>query len=124
MSNEVSAILCSLISGVVSWLVAKHTAKAEIEKLNATWAHEKDAAFEENFESMVAAVNFFIKYGDIQTFRVASEKVAIVRAQSYSPLAYEVDKLNDCLSLKNTNFAKIQDALSAVIETKRITNRH
>ena len=124
MSNEVSAILCSLISGVVSWLVAKHAAKAEIEKLKATWAHEKDAAFEENFESMVGAVNYFVKHGDIATFGTACKKVAAVRAQSTGVLAREVDKLNDCLDLRNINTAKMQEALSAVIEAKRIHNSH
>lgn len=45
-----------LASAGVSVYISKRTAKAEIEKLQAIWAHEKEAACDSDFDAMVAAV--------------------------------------------------------------------
>ena len=47
-----------LASAGVSVYISKRTAKAEIEKLRAIWAHEKEAACDSDFDAMVAAVSF------------------------------------------------------------------
>ena len=42
-----------LASAGVSVYISKRTAKAEIEKLRAIWAHEKEAASDSDFDAMV-----------------------------------------------------------------------
>ena len=51
-----------LASAGVSVYISKRTAKAEIEKLKAIWAHEKEAACDSDFDAMVAAVSLYAKY--------------------------------------------------------------
>ena len=46
-----------LASAGVSVYISKRTAKAEIEKLRAIWAHEKETACDSDFDAMVAAVS-------------------------------------------------------------------
>lgn len=62
-----------LASAGVSVYISKRTAKAEIEKLKAIWAHEKEAACDSDFDAMVAAVSLY----DMQSIRLP---------QTFSPL--------------------------------------
>lgn len=50
-----------LASAGVSVYISKRTAKAEIEKLKAIWAHEKEAACDSDFDAMVAAVSNYMQ---------------------------------------------------------------
>lgn len=124
MNTAFVAICCSVVSGVVSWLVARYTAKAEIERLEATWAHERSAAFESCFAEMVGAVTYFVNHCDVGSFKDAVAKVAAVRSQATGGLANAVDELSSLLTLRGGDNRRIQAALTAVIDRKRVSGSH
>ena len=71
-----------LASAGVSVYISKRTAKAEIEKLRAIWAHEKEAACDSDFDAMVAAVSLYAKYPAPANFQSATNAVGIYRAKA------------------------------------------
>ena len=57
-----------LASAGVSVYISKRTAKAEIEKLRAIWAHEKEAACDSDFDAMVPPFPYMQSIRLPQTF--------------------------------------------------------
>ena len=101
---------------------AKKTAKSEIEKLQAIWAHEKETTYDAEFDEMVAAVSLFIKHPASANYNAAVSKVGSYRSKSAGELAAMVDKLDALLDRHSLNYAEIDRALTAAIECKRKGN--
>ena len=102
-----------LASAGVSVYISKRTAKAEIEKLKAIWAHEKEAACDSDFDAMVAAVSLYAN------FQSATNAVGIYRAKATGEAAEKVDELSRLIVRECPNCAAVSDQLQAVIECKR-----
>lgn len=101
---------------------AKKAAKAEIEKLQTIWAHEKETAYDAEFDEMVAAVSLLVKHPAIANFTTAISKVGAYRSKATGELAEVIDKLNDLLDRGNLNYSEIEETLNAAIECKRKSN--
>lgn len=122
MKEIIISLGCAAISGIVAWIVAKQAAKAEIEKLQAIWAHEKETAYDTEFDEMVAAVSLLVKHPAIANFTTAISKVGAYRSKAPGELAEVIDKLNDLLDRGNLNYSEIEETLNAAIECKRKGN--
>lgn len=101
---------------------AKKAAKAEIEKLQTIWTHEKEIAYDAEFDEMVAAVSLLVKHPAIANFTTAISKVGAYRSKATGELAEVIDKLNDLLDRGNLNYSEIEETLNAAIECKRKGN--
>lgn len=122
MKETMISIGCAAISGFVAWIVAKQAAKAEIKKLQAIWAHEKETACDADFDKMVSAVSLYAKYPSPNGFHDATDAVAIYRAKATEEMAVEVDKLSGLIERFTPNCDAILEQLKAVIECKRKAN--
>lgn len=109
----------AIIAGIVSWGVAKIAAKAEIRKLRETWAHEKETAYDADFDNMVAAVSYFARFPSGSTVRSAIEKTAIFRSKASGELATVVDDITNILSRQCTDYSAILRKLDEAVELKR-----
>lgn len=101
---------------------AKKTAKSEIEKLQAIWAHEKETAYDTEFDEMAAAVSSFVKHPAPANFTVAVRKVGAYRSKATGELATQIDKLDALLERNGLNCTEIDRALTDAIEYKRKKN--
>lgn len=101
---------------------AKKAAKAEIEKLQTIWAHEKEIAYDAEFDEMVAAVSLLVKHPAIANFTTAISKVGAYRSKATGELAEVIDKLNNLLDRGSLNYSEIEETLNAAIECKRKDN--
>lgn len=108
-----------LASAGVSVYISKRTAKAEIEKLKAIWAHEKEAACDSDFDAMVAAVSLYAKYPSPANFQSATNAVGIYRAKATGEAVEKVDELSRLIVRECPNCTAVSDQLQAVIECKR-----
>lgn len=122
MKEIIISLGCAAISGIVAWIVAKQAAKAEIKKLQAIWAHEKETACDADFDKMVSAVSIYAKYPSPNGFHDATDAVAIYRAKATEEMAVEVDKLSGLVERVSPNCDAISKQLNAVIECKRKAN--
>lgn len=122
MKEIIISLGCAAISGIVAWVVAKQAAKAEIKKLQTIWAHEKETAYDAEFDEMVAAVSLLVKHPAIANFTTAISKVGAYRSKATGELAEVIDKLNDLLDRGNLNYSEIEETLNAAIECKRKGN--
>lgn len=122
MKEIIISLGCAAISGIVAWIVAKQAAKAEIKKLQTIWAHEKEIAYDAEFDEMVAAVSLLVKHPAIANFTTAISKVGAYRSKATGELAEVIDKLNDLLDRGNLNYSEIEETLNAAIECKRKGN--
>ena len=119
-------IICAIIalagialSGFVSWLIAKHAAKVEINRLQTVWAHEKAESADVAFEEMVVAVSRYVKDTSLQAFADAQGSVCIYRAKATGELAQLVDDL-DALIIRGTpDRAAVSAKLSYIVQCKR-----
>lgn len=112
-------VLAVLVSSGVSVYISKKTAKEEIGKLQAIWAHEKEAACDADFDTMVAAVSLFAKRPLPNSFQRAANAVAIYQAKADGDTAVEVDKLSRLIVKTDPDCAAISEQLAAVIACKR-----
>ena len=122
MKEIIISLGCAAISGFVAWIVAKQATKAEIKKLQAIWAHEKETACDADFDKMVSAVSLYAKYPSPNGFHDATDAVAIYRAKATEKMAVEVDKLSGLIERFRPNCDAILEQLKAVIECKRKAN--
>lgn len=120
--DVVVSVLSISASAGVSIYISKKTAKAEIEKLQAIWEHEKETACDADFDQIVADVTAYLKYASVANFQTATNSVAIYRAKATGDIAGKVDKLDKLIVRNAPNFAEIENALCAVIECKREGN--
>lgn len=114
----VSAISIFASAGV-SIYISKKTAKAEIEKLQAIWAHEKEIACDADFDAMIAAVSLYAKHHYPANFQTAASAVGVYRGKATGEMATEVDKLSQLIVRECPNCAAVSDQLQAVIMCKR-----
>lgn len=112
-----------LASAGVSVYISKRTAKAEIEKLRAIWAHEKETACDSDFDAMVAAVSLYAKYPAPANFQSATNAVGIYRTKATGEAAEKVDELSRLIVRECANCAAVSAQLQAVIECKRKMQR-
>lgn len=112
------------ITGIVSWCVAKITAKAEIQKLRETWAHEKEMAIDAEFDNMVAAISCFVKSPSNPTLKTAIEKTALFRSKANGDLAFIVDEISSLILHQCTNYDAISQKLNAAVKIKRGETGH
>lgn len=98
---------------------AKKAAKAEIEKLQAIWAHEKETACDADFDAMIAAVSLYAKHPYPANFQTAASAVGVYRGKATGEMATEVDKLSQLIVRECPNCAAVSDQLQAVIMCKR-----
>lgn len=119
MKEIIISLGCAAISGIVAWVVAKQAAKAEIKKLQAIWAHEKEAACDADFDKMVSTVSLYAKYPSPNGFHDATDAVAVYRAKATGEIAVEVDKLSGLIERFTPNCDAILKQLNTVIECKR-----
>ena len=122
MKEIIISLGCAAISGFVAWIVAKQATKAEIKKLQAIWAHEKETACDADFDKMVSAVSLYAKYPSPNGFHDATDAVAIYRAKATEKMAVEVDKFSGLIERFRPNCDAILEQLKAVIECKRKAN--
>ena len=122
MKEIIISLGCAAISGFVAWIVAKQATKAEIKKLQAIWAHEKETAYDADFDKMVSAVSLYAKYPSPNDFHDATDAVAVYRAKAAEEMAVEVDKLSGLIERFRPNCDAILEQLKAVIECKRKAN--
>ena len=122
MNNWVEIILTvagTAASVSLSIWQAKKTAKAEIEKLKTIWAHEKETAYDAEFDEMAAAVSLLVKHPAPANFNAAISKVGAYRSKASGELAVTIDNLNNLLGWGNLNYREIEKTLTAAIECKR-----
>ena len=122
MKEIVISLGCAAISGIVAWIVAKQAAKAEIKKLQAIWAHEKETACDADFDKMVSTVSLYAKYPSPNGFHDATDAVAVYRAKATGEMAVEIDKLSGLIERFTPNCDAILKRLNTVIECKRKAN--
>lgn len=122
MKEIIISLGCAAISGFVAWIVAKQAAKAEIKKLQAIWAHEKETACDADFDKMVSTVSLYAKYPSPNVFHDATDAVAVYRAKATGGIAVEVDKLSGLIERFTPNCDAILKQLNTVIECKRKAN--
>lgn len=105
------------LSVLVSFLTAKLTLSKEIEKMMLQWERDDIVSSEEEFAEMAASV---AKYVDKNVSSYKSDAVvhiAAIRAKENGELASLLDNLYH-VTLKGEH-AKVDSALTAVIENKR-----
>lgn len=109
------------ITGIVSWGVAKITAKAEIQKLRETWAHENESAYDADFDNMVAAVSNLIRFPSTPAAKEAIEKTALFRPKAIGEMADVVDEINAMLSRQCPNYELLAGKIDEAMRIKRKT---
>lgn len=118
--GEVLVATISVVgSAIVSFCISQKTAKAEIEKLKAIWAHEKESAYDADFDEMIAAVSAFVKTRTNNNFTNSVAKVAAYRSKATGELATIVDKLNSLLDRNSLNYDEIDKELTIALKCKR-----
>lgn len=131
MSDTVQAVLgivspiLSLIGVIVSvyasFRIAKNTARAEIEKLSLTWAHERDEHYEKAYAELLAAVTIYLDSApsSYKMYCDAIQKVSAFRViadESIDPL---IGELSDALSRSNGDFRRAKQLLGKITAAER-----
>lgn len=109
----------AIITGVVSWGVAKVSANSEIKKLRETWAHEKEETHNADFDSMVSAVSEFIQYGALKSQINAAGKIGLCRSSATGELAEILDEMSGIISTQPRNQAMLKAKLDKAVLLKR-----
>ena len=119
-------IICSLVAGfgvalsaLVSWFTARHTAKAEIKRLQAVWAHEEEAADNAALEEMISAVSLYVKNTSLPAFVAAQESVSVCRVRVAGELGQLVDELDTLVIRATPDRAAVSKKLDQVVQCKR-----
>lgn len=107
------------ISGLVAWVVAKLSAKAEINRLRETWAHDREEAINTNFAEMSAAVSAFLRNPSAGDYINAAKTIGLCRADATGDLAEALDALWEEMSKKPINMRRIEEKLNCIIALKR-----
>lgn len=120
--SEILEVIISLggilLSGIISWLIAKSTANKEIEKMKLTWQHDDNASSADEFADMVASVTDFITSNSYPRYRKACAKVNAIRSKENGELALALDSLYGSLTHSNDSLS-ISNALDKAISIKR-----
>ena len=124
MTQEVLSGLFSLIgiviSGVVSFLVAKLSASKEVDRLKLIWEREDIVSSESDFSEMVSAVSVYAKTFRIGDMNNAVKWVSKIRAQENGKLGALLDNLY--IQLQNPVASEMENTLSEIIKEKRQRN--
>lgn len=124
MTQEVLSGLFSLIgiviSGVVSFLVAKLSASKEVDRLKLIWKREDIVSSESDFSEMVSAVSVYAKTFRISDMNNAVKWVSKIRAQENGKLGALLDNLY--IQLQNPVASEMENTLSEIIKEKRQRN--
>lgn len=125
MSSEVICALIgaasTILSALIAFLVSRYTTAREFKKLKLTWQREDSVSYEEDYESMVAAVTQYIKRGSDTAWYAALDTIAILRSKATGEMAEAIDTLNHAVSKRN--WKESEASLTKVIEKKRQVQR-
>ena len=105
-------------SAIAVWQ-AKKTARSEIEKLQAVWAHERETACDADFDNMVATVSLYAKDPSPRAFIDATNAVGVYRAKAAGAVAEAVDVLSQRIIRYNPDKDAVLQQLDVVIKCKR-----
>ena len=120
--SVIASIISVIVSGAVSWHIAKAAANAEIKKLELTWAHEKQISIDSDFDKMVAYVSYFAKNNSPNSYKEAIDTTAFYRTKATGEMAKIIDSLSQLLIRNNTNSLEIEKLLDKAVEHKRKSN--
>lgn len=120
-SEVLTGATSAAIAGLISWAIAKTAARAEIQKLRETWAHEKEAAIDEEFDNMVAAVSNLIRFPSTPAAKEAVEKTALFRPKASGAMSDVVDEINVMLSRQCPNYELLAMKIDEAMRIKRET---
>ena len=115
------AVLGVALSAFVSWFTARFAAKAEIQRLQTVWTHEKEAANEEAFDTMIKSVNRYVKDTSLDAFRDAQDSVILYRSKATGQLARLVDELDPLILRGTPDRAAVTAKLEQILNCKRGT---
>lgn len=120
MWNDVlTGAVSAIASGIVSWFIAKTAAKTEIKRLRETWEHEKKAAYDAEFDNMVAAISYFVRSPSNPTLKTAIERTALFRSKADGDLAVIVDEISSLLLHQCANYDTLSQKLNVAVKIKR-----
>lgn len=121
MTSEALSGLFSLVgiilSGVLSFLVAKSSASREVDKLKLTWKREDIVSSESDFSEMISTVAVYAKTLTITDMNTATKWVAKIRAQESGTLGELLDSLY--FQLQDPVVSELESTLSEIIKEKR-----
>lgn len=121
MTSEALSGLFSLVgiilSGVLSFLVAKSSASREVDKLKLTWKREDIVSSESDFSEMISTVAVYAKTLTITDMNTATKWVAKIRAQESGTLGELLDSLY--CQLQDPVVSELESTLSEIIKEKR-----
>lgn len=110
----------TVLSAIIAWAVAKHTANKEIEKLKATWEHDDTVSFRNRLSAMAEETAMYvarIAEGLSATNVTASAKISALRPLASGTLADALDQL--ALDIQDGTIHDIKQSLDAVIHQAR-----
>lgn len=119
----ITPVVSAAASGLISWAIAKVSARAEIKKLRETWAHEKETAIDAEFDQMASSVSAYLMYKSLANAIEAAQTITTYRAKATADLAASVDSLSELFEHPEQNQQRIKQALDKIIELKRPKNR-
>lgn len=124
MNTEIICVLISLagtiMSALISWMVAKTSAQKEIKMLTMTWAREDVVSSDDEIATMVRYVSEFIVNNNDTNQSKALAEVGAVRAKESGALGDNLDQLYSAVLKRDS---KTRDLLTEVIKEKRKAKR-
>lgn len=115
----VSPLIGILISGLVSWVVARSTADREIKKLKLLWEHENHITLDSQFSEMCRSVSRYSANRRPRDCTHACEEVMAMQSIAENELSEVLMKLYAAISDNNQSKYAIECLLNEAIEVKR-----
>lgn len=112
--ENLGAIICSVITGVLSFLASRYQCKKEIDKLKIKWEHQQILQAEQSFSRMVSLVN--AQFDNLEPNPEAIAAVLTERSKASGMYAQALDEL--ILAMESTQFVRIPSALRKVVEAR------
>ena len=91
------AVAGTVLSSLISWLVAKSSAEKEIKKMRIEWEHDKILSSDDNFSEMASAVAVCLQSMTPSSFEAALAGVAALRIKETGPISLKLDELYSTL---------------------------
>ena len=114
LPTVIGPVLCSAVSGILSFLAARHQCRKEIEKLKLEWEHQQSLRSEQGFAQMVELVN--AQFEELEVNPKAVTAVMVERSKASGAYALALDDLISVV--QSTQFIRIPSTLQKVIETR------
>lgn len=120
--SAAGVILSSIISAIVSWLVARHQARVEFEKQERAWRREDDESFADDFHTCCRCVQNYLEDPTSDSCRRwALRTTQTLRGKAPASMTADLRKLHT--AIESGDVEQTADLLDRLIDSSRKARR-